>query len=196
MTRPAPSPELIRRCLSGDPRAKGELVEPYLETVLAWTRRLAGPPLDPEDLSHEALLTALDRLHTLRNPADFRSWLYGITRKTVAKYRRRAWYQRWSHSEVETHSDPRSGPGEDAERAERARQCQRILDALTPIQREVLVLVEIEQRTASEAAELLGVGEPTVRSRLRLARAAFIKVAREQGIGPDASTRRKAVGAS
>ena len=42
-----------------------------------------------------------------------------------------------------------------------------------PAQREVLVLCDLEERTAIEAAKLLGVPVGTVKSRLRLGRARF-----------------------
>jgi RNA polymerase sigma-70 factor (ECF subfamily) len=50
---------------------------------------------------------------------------------------------------------------------------QRALDALDADKREVFVLAEVEQMSAPEIAEVLGIPVNTVYSRLRAARQAF-----------------------
>lgn len=181
-----PSPELVRRAMDGDPSAQTELVEPYLATVVNWAARLSGPHIDPEDLAHEVFIVMLTRLHSLRNPSEFRSWLYGITRRTAAKHRRRVWFKRWVGAPTTDPEDGRIGPGAEFDQKQTALQVQRTLDQMTPNQREVLVLIDVEQRTAVEVAELLRLPENTVRSRLRLARKSFAKLAQAQGLSPDA----------
>ena len=73
-----------------------------------------------------------------------------------------------------TTADPRPGPDHDPVAA----RVHRALDALSEDLRAVLVLCDLEERPAPEAAALLGVPEGTVRSRLRRARHAFAEEAR------------------
>ena len=58
----------------------------------------------------------------------------------------------------------------------------RVLEKLPANQREALVLCVVEERSASEVAELLGVPTGTVKSRLRLARERFRTLAEKRGL--------------
>jgi RNA polymerase sigma-70 factor (ECF subfamily) len=81
--------------------------------------------------------------------------------------------------------DPASGPDARAAAEQALRHLQRLLDALSDDQREVFVLTELEQLTAPEISEALGLNLNTVYSRLRLARRAFAEArAREHGGDP------------
>lgn len=61
-----------------------ELLEPEHPRVRAFCRALAGDRDRGDDLCQEALLVAFRRLHTLREPARFKAWLYRIV---VNRYR-------------------------------------------------------------------------------------------------------------
>jgi RNA polymerase sigma-70 factor (ECF subfamily) len=69
------------------------------------------------------------------------------------------------------------GPHEALAKAEAARLVQRLLEELDDEKREVFVLAELEQLTAVEIAEALGVNASTVSSRLRAARRDFERAA-------------------
>ena len=64
-------------------------------------------------------------------------------------------------------------PSQALESRRTARLVWRVLDALSEAHREVLVLCDVEERSRAEVAEILGIPEGTVKSRLRLARLAF-----------------------
>jgi RNA polymerase sigma-70 factor (ECF subfamily) len=123
------------------------------------------------------VVTGLDRL---KDPSRFTSWLYGITRRVVARHRTRAWVRRWLGEPLE---DPPSTDGDVVDRlagAETAEQVWAILDALPTRQREVLVLADLEGRPLSEIAELLDLPLGTVKSRLRLGRERFRRLAQSR----------------
>ncbi len=58
-------------------------------------------------------------------------------------------------------------PSELTARSEAARQLDELLAKMSDVQREVFILCEIEQLSSVEVAEVLGVNENTVRTRLR-----------------------------
>lgn len=176
--------EIVRDAQEGDLRARDELMDLALPQVLAWCRRLGGPRVDAEDAAHDALITALTRLDDLRDPDAFPSWLYGITRRTLAGHRRRAFVRRWVPGAPPEVADPGPSPAAEAELSETARRVQAALEALPPRQREVLVLHDLEERSDSEVAELLDVPKGTVKSRLRLARSRFRSIARQRELLP------------
>ncbi len=146
--------------------------------VLAWCRRLGGPKVDAEDAAQDVLLTAFTRLDSLRDPSCFHAWLYGITRRVLASHRRRAWVRRWVPGAPAEALDRGPDPCTSAQFSELSCEVQSILEKLPVHQREVLVLRDVEGRSDSEVAELLGIPVGTVKSRSRLARQRFRRFAR------------------
>jgi len=177
---------LIGDTLGGLPGAQEQLARCFLPLALGWCARLGGPRVDAEDAAHDVLIVALTRLDGLRDRAAWRSWLYGITRRVLARHRRSAWVRRWVDDvRHDMARDPGDSPSETAALSQRARHVQAILEGLPSRQREVLVLCDAEERTAPEVAELLGIPEGTVRSRLRVARQRFQVAAAGRGLDPE-----------
>lgn len=142
-------------------------------TVARWCARLGGPRVDAEEAAQDVMMTLL------RRPvpeAELVAFAYGVTRNVIANHRRRVWWRRWLPG-ASVDRPGRHTPLVDVESRETARNVAALLEALTASQREVIVLCDLEERSASEVAILLGVPEGTVRSRLRLARAAFRELA-------------------
>ncbi|MEQ9500260.1 MAG: RNA polymerase sigma factor [Deltaproteobacteria bacterium] len=180
-----PTRELIERAAAGDAVAQSQLVDPCLEVVINWAARLCGPRLDPEDIAHEVFIVALTKLGSLKDPTKFNSWLYGITRKTVAKYRRRAWIKKWVGAQEEIDvADDAPGPAMDVIRKESSDRIRRLMERVPAKQREVLILVHVEGRSGPEVAEMLGIPEGTVRGRLRLGKNKLLQLLEAEGIDP------------
>ncbi|MCB9675794.1 MAG: RNA polymerase sigma factor [Alphaproteobacteria bacterium] len=144
-----------------------------VRTVLRWVIRLGGPLLDAEDVTQDVFGVAYRKAHTFREGSPT-AWLYGITRRVVANARRRARFRQF----VGLHllpGIPSPGPTMDArlEKLGRRRIVQTALDALGEKHREAIVLVDLEERTAVEAAAMIGVSVGTLYSRLHHARKAF-----------------------
>jgi RNA polymerase sigma factor (sigma-70 family) len=164
------------------PTARDQL-DAWLPTVLRWCVRLGGPRVDAEDAAHDVLVTAMLRIDDLRDPAAIGAWLFGITRRTLAAHRRRAWARHWLPGWFADPVDPARGPLGEAEHGEVARRVAAVLAELPAELREVLVLCEVEERSDDEAAALIGIPTGTAKSRLRRARHAFAAKARHHGLG-------------
>ncbi len=174
-------PERVEDALDGDVAARDAVLDAAMPAVLGWCTRLGGPRVDPEDAAHDVLVTALRRLDSLRDAEAFGSWIYGITRRTLAVHRRRAWLRQWVPGMPEL-VDGGDSPLRQRELSEIARDVQDVLEKLPVAQREILVLRLVEDRPDSEVAELLGLPIGTVKSRLRLARDRFRKLASQRGL--------------
>lgn len=175
----------LERARRGDPDARDELVEQWLPVVLGWCARLGGPRVDAEEAAHDVLMVMVRRVEQVYDAARFAPWLFGITRRTVAQHRRRAWFRRWVPGEAPDRADPRAGPARLYDRSETGRLVQEVLEGLPAAEREVLVLCLLEERTDREVSELVGIPIGTVKSRLHRARERFLKAARARGLGPD-----------
>ena len=169
---------LVRSARCGEVGAEDALVRHWLPTILAWCRRLGGPTIDAEDAAHDVLIVVLTRLERLREPECFPSWVLGITRRVLARHRRRAWLRQWFDRRAEPLT-PLPGP----DQTDEVDQLWLALDALSSIHREVLVLCDLEERTGAEVARLVGVPIGTVKGRLHDARLRLRVEARRRGLG-------------
>ncbi len=126
-----------------------------------YARALAGEHNAADDLVQDTLERAWSKLHLYRRGTDLRAWLFTVMHNVYVNQRRAA------RNNVPLDEDM-------PELAQPARETDtlvlRDLDAairrLAPEQREVLLLVALEDMSYGEAAEALGVPIGTVMSRL------------------------------
>ncbi|MCB9675867.1 MAG: sigma-70 family RNA polymerase sigma factor [Alphaproteobacteria bacterium] len=185
MTATHPGIGYARAALAGDDAAIDALAKAWLPTVYAWCHRLGGPGVDAEGAAHDVLMVMCRKVQSVRTPEQFPSWLFGACRRVVANHRRKAWLRRWVPGPIGDRPHPDRGPERSAQARQAADIVWKALDALPAGQREVLVLCELEERSGSEAAEILGVPLGTVKSRLRVAKQAFRAAVEAQGVPAD-----------
>jgi RNA polymerase sigma-70 factor, ECF subfamily len=124
-----------------------------------------------DDALQDVFLVVQDKLARFDGSAQLRTWLYAIVLRVARRYRERAAIEASKFVASEPASDETLEA--ELERGERLQLAQRALSALDDDKREVFVLAQVEQMSAPEIAEILGVPVNTVYSRLRAARGAF-----------------------
>lgn len=162
------------------PPPEHALFDALAPVVLRWCTRLAAPGVDAEAAAQEVLLVVLRRQAELQPGASAEAWAWGITRHVLRAERRKAWLRRWVPGGL-LERGYRPDPADALAGDQVARQVHDVLATLPDLHREVLVLVAIEGRPVAEAAQLLGVPEGTVKSRLFLARGRFRAEAERRG---------------
>lgn len=164
--------ELVRRARKGDEVAFGRLVERYQRAAYAVALSVTGRHEDAEDAAQESFLVALDRLDECRSPERFAGWLMTIVRNRSKNLIRR-------ESLRETDQVP---PGAQSkvptpDRVTETRELRRLLQSaladLPEIQRQVVLLHDLEGWKHREIAERLELPSGTVRSHLHFARKAL-----------------------
>jgi RNA polymerase sigma-70 factor (ECF subfamily) len=182
---PAPAPAVPREDSARLPPFRA-VYDGYFDFVWTWVRRF-GIPLDAvDDVVQEVFIIVHARLKTVERPASLRSWLYGVTRRTVSMYLRgrigRTGKREIPEPAIEDTPHPMQPTALDlAVLSDELQVLWRILGQMDPLRREVLVLADIEEMTAPEIAEGVGIPLNTVYSRLRVARQEFNEVvARER----------------
>ena len=159
------------------PRDVDEVFRLHGELLTRWTTRLAGPGADVEDALQEVLLHVHRSLSTFRGDARLTTWLYAVTRRVMARWRRRDRFRRWlfgATSDVEPVSTA-AGPVALLERRQASQQLYRALDALSEKHRTVLLLFELERLSAEEIAAIMQTRPTTVWVWLHRARARLKK---------------------
>lgn len=155
------------------------LIEPVHDRALAFARCLCRSRSDGDDLFQEALLRGLTKLDALRDEAAFRPWLYRIIVTVHRSRSRRALWRRLLPLGDATAPDDAGAPGaidyrttdwspDAAGATERARAALAVLPA---VQREAIVLFEIEGWQVDEIAALHRVSSSAIKSRLARGRA-------------------------
>jgi RNA polymerase sigma-70 factor (ECF subfamily) len=178
--------EDLERLRRGDPEAMDQLYRDHAPAVLGWVIRLGGERLDAEDVAQRVFEVALNRIHTYRGDSSLRTWIYGICRRVVANARRRAAIWSWlSLDVVQSWVDGGGDPERSLATDERRKLVLEALGELKWIWREVVVLVDLEERPAVEVAELLGIELGTVYSRTHKGRKALAAALERRGVGPD-----------
>ena len=83
MASPGVQVDVVRRAQAGERAAFAELYEAYFDAVYGFCYQLTRSAADAADAVQETFVKAVERLHTLRDPAMFRGWLYAIARNAA-----------------------------------------------------------------------------------------------------------------
>jgi RNA polymerase sigma-70 factor (ECF subfamily) len=160
--------QLVGRLRAGDLSALGEAYDAHHAHVRAFARRLVGDDSAAEDLLQETFLTLPRAIGRFRFDASLRTFLLGIAVRHASHYVRASARRRAAMARVARQPPSLAAPqpDDDAERAQLADALLRALDALPMDQRAAVVLCEVEGHTSTEAAQIVGVPEGTVRTRL------------------------------
>ena len=124
---------------------------------------------DAEEIAQEAYARAFRRFRDLREPQQFRAWIVRVTWR-LAIDRWRADRRRSAREQAASGQCPSRTVEEEAVRVERSALLWKAVEALPGKLRSVLILAALQGHDIREVAELLGIPEGTVKSRLFLAR--------------------------
>ena len=160
---------LIARFQAGEPEALSSLYEMHVDRVYAYARHLLGNREDAEEVTSEAFLRAFERASSFRGESPFRGWLFGITRNLCMDRLRQPKLQLLDPEELERASD--QGRGE--HQMQTGILVRRALAELPEEHRMILMLCDVEQWDAKEAAEMLEKSLPAAKSMLYRARRAL-----------------------
>ena len=170
--------ELVTLARKGDKNAFGMLFQRYQMPMQRFAMRLTAAEESAPDLTQEAMLEAYRSLGSLRNPARFKSWLYGIM---LNVYRSRLRHRKIAFFSLEAIMQglrffpaPFSGtvltPEEIAEEKEQYQTVLNALNALSPGDRDIILLFYYAQLNLPEIVKMLNLSAGTVKVRLHRAR--------------------------
>jgi len=149
----------------------------YQNPVYGLVSHILGNDADAADVLQNVLLKIVRGIGQFHGHSSLKTWIYRIAVREALNYRR-GWFRRHLHepfSRDEESAEPvvalaaqadGDNPYETLELAERQQMVKVALNGLPPVYRAVLVLREIEEFSYDEIAEVLGIAEGTVKSRL------------------------------
>ena len=184
MTAPGKDPPdetLMLRSQQGDRAAFAQLVRRHQMPLYNFALRQVRVPQVAEDVVQEAFVRVVQNAVDFKHEARFTTWVYTITRNLcIDQLRKRALRKHPSLDESrgeegdgptlgEQTADPRASVEREATGTELKERIALAVDTLPDEQREVFLMRELSNLPFKEIAEITGVPENTVKSRMRYA---------------------------
>jgi RNA polymerase sigma-70 factor (ECF subfamily) len=164
--------ELVGRARAGEELAFCMLVERYQRPAYAVALSVTGRHEDAQDAAQESFLVALDRLEECRSPERFGGWLMTIVRNRSKNLVRRESLRATDEVPPATRSRVPT-PDRIAETRELRGLLKKALMDLPEVQRQIVLLHDLEGWKHREIADRLDLPCGTVRSHLHFARKAL-----------------------
>ncbi|HJL16240.1 MAG TPA: RNA polymerase sigma factor [Sandaracinaceae bacterium LLY-WYZ-13_1] len=175
--------ELLRRFNEGDAEAFEVLVRRYERPLYNFILRSVRRRDRADELLQDVFLKVVQRSGDFKGHSKLSTWIYSIARNLCIDHSRKMVFRRHKSLDAPGRSaDSDEGPtlldrtasdGPDVDRAAIAKDLQgRIAEAVEELpedQREVFLLRQVQGLPFKEIAEIVGVPENTVKSRMRYA---------------------------
>lgn len=158
---------LVARLRAGDLAALGEAYDAHHAHVRAFARRLVGNDSAAEDLVQDTFVALAQSITRFRGDASLRTFLVSIAANHARHHVRAAVRRRAALGRLASEpSDADRSPESKTAARQLAAELTAALDELPIEQRVAIVLCEVEERTAAEAAQIAGAPEATIRTRV------------------------------
>jgi RNA polymerase sigma-70 factor, ECF subfamily len=174
--------KLVERCLQGDDSAWETAVKLYGRRIFNLSYRYTNRRDQAEDLTQDILIRVYQNLRSYRSEAgSFQNWILRVARNLIIDHYRqiRRYPQTGGSEELETMNikdEKVPNPHRAAEQIEASKFLQSGLQSLSPELKEAIILRDLEGMAYQDIAELLGVPEGTVKSRINRGRLELAKL--------------------
>ena len=156
-----------------DPEAVfAHLFEEYSAPIYNYVLRMVGDADRAADITQDTFIKAYRKLDTLTDATSTRSWLYRIATNTAIDEIRRRRFISPMGDEEGTYDRPDHRPGPEASvmAGTLDERVQRALMSLRPNHRQCLLLSDVEDMSAQQIGEVMGMSYGAVRTLLCRAR--------------------------
>ena len=171
---------LVRQCLAGDRRAFDALVRKYQKPLYHLALRMTRDRDDAMDIVQGVFVKVYQRLDSYDDRHEFFSWIYRITINESINFTNRA----KRSEEYQSGESAVMAPTQETARSAEAlgEEIVEAIEMLKPDYRMVIVLKHYHDLSYQEMADVLGVPEKTVKSRLFTARQQLKDILTARGI--------------
>jgi RNA polymerase sigma-70 factor, ECF subfamily len=163
---------LVGLAREGDRAAFELLVRRYTRPAYAIALAVVKEPADAEDVCQDAFIRALERIEDCE-PERFGAWMLRIVRNRAHSVRRYLGVRDASPLDTTSLASTRAGPAREAERSQLRSDLLDALAGLKEVQRQIVLLHDLEGWKHREIGELLEMPVGTVRAHLFHARRAL-----------------------
>ncbi|NNE93211.1 MAG: RNA polymerase sigma factor [Verrucomicrobiales bacterium] len=165
--------ELVRQTIAGDEAAFATLAARYRSRAFGTASRFARGRQELEDLTQDIFLKVWKGLKSFRGDAPFEHWFMRIVVRTCYDFLRKNRKRRENEVLAENSTDYLTRQGEvspEHRQREAFEIVQRLMSQLNEKDRTIITLLELEERSVREIADLTGWSESNVKVRAHRAR--------------------------
>ncbi|MBM4114218.1 MAG: sigma-70 family RNA polymerase sigma factor, partial [Phycisphaerae bacterium] len=165
--------KLIRKARRGDAAAIEALIRAHQDPLYAFMLRLSGRPDVAQDMVQEAFVRVIRSIDRFDDRFRFSTWLFTIARRLLVNHMQKMRPASDTDTVGRRQGDTET-PGAISAACEARHQLRDLLDramsALSPLQREIVLLFHQQHWGIGDIAETLSIPEGTVKSHLFRAR--------------------------
>jgi len=168
--------DLIVEVLKGSTESFEPLVVKYQPRIFSLARRYARRENEVEDIVQTVFLKAYSKLSSYRGDAPFEHWLMRTATYTCYDFLRKHQRNReWNASDLsEEENDWFENIGEESKDETNLKAAKslvdKLLDELKPQDRHIIILLDLEEKSVKEIAEITGLSESNVKVKAHRAR--------------------------
>ncbi len=158
--------DLVCRAAGGDRDAQRQIYETYGDRVYRTVERIVGKS-DAADVTQGAFIQLFHKLQTFRSESSFATWLHRLVVNEALQHLRKRGRRTMKTQPLvrqDVAAEPTSLAGEVVEIVTKA------MERIEPSLRLIFELKEIDELSYAQIAEIVGIPEGTVGSRLNRAR--------------------------
>src|SRR6184192_3210468 len=173
---------LIGRIANGDRLAMQVLYARYHVRVFRFVVRLVRDEATAEDVISEVFLDVWRQAGRFEGRSAVSTWMLAIARfKALSALRRRP-DQELDDRTIGASEDPSDDPAAALEKKDKSAMIRKCLTGLSAEHREIVDLVYYHEKSVEEVAEIVGIPENTVKTRLFYARKKLAELLKAAGI--------------
>jgi RNA polymerase sigma-70 factor (ECF subfamily) len=173
---------LIGRIAKGDRLAMQVLFARHHVRVYRFVLRLVGNPTVAEDLISEVFLDVWRQADRFEGRSAVSTWMLAIARFKALSALRKKPDEELDEETAETIEDTADTPEVALEKKDKSAVLRQCLDKLSPEHKEIIDLVYYHEKSVEEVAEIVGIPENTVKTRMFYARKKLAELLKAAGV--------------
>jgi RNA polymerase sigma-70 factor, ECF subfamily len=173
---------LIGRIANGDRLAMQVLFARHHVRVYRFVLRLVGNPTVAEDLISEVFLDVWRQADRFEGRSAVSTWLLAIARFKALSALRKKPDEELDEEAAEAIEDSSDNPEVSLEKKDKSAALRQCLQKLSPEHREIIDLVYYHEKSVEEVAEIVGIPENTVKTRMFYARKKLAELLKAAGV--------------
>ena len=173
---------LIGRIANGDRLAMQVLYARYHVRVFRFVVRLVRDEATAEDLISEVFLDVWRQAGRFEGRSAVSTWMLAIARFKALSALRRRLDGELDEETASAIEDPTDDPGTALEKKDKSVMIRKCLLGLSTEHREIIDLVYYHEKSVGEVAEIVGIPENTVKTRMFYARKRLAELLKSEGI--------------
>ena len=185
--------QVVLKIRYGDTGAYRILVEQYQGRIYSMVLGMVKDEEHAWDITQDSLIKAFNKLDSFRVDSSFYTWLYRISSNSAIDHLRKAKRRRTEEFDDGIGAKDQAGmidpmysqtsPSKDLERSQLKDRIFEAMQHISPEQRQIVLLREVEGYSYKEISETMNIPEGTVMSRLFYARRKLQELLRSEFMG-------------